>query len=159
MRKSQATDALETFCRNPWEFQQTIETPLKNLPSFVKTIVSAGEKIEEASLTIDQVVFEPKTLIHMFAIHSLPVAYERGVSLRAVGQQEVEELLVSVLSDWIDFLFIPEPQSFAIYADHDEYTTIYSHTSSKLDRVAIALTGQGFVVVTNYERRFSRLRV
>jgi hypothetical protein len=150
----ESAESLEGFRRNPWEFQQTFETPLKNLQPFVKTIVANGEDLRTASLVIDQVVFEPKELIEMLTSYSIPLACKRGLSLTAVGQHEIEELLRTTLSEWIDFLFIPEPHSFAIYADHDEYTTLYAHHRSHLDRLARALSDQGFKLVTNYERRF-----
>ncbi len=47
-------------------------------------------------------------------------------TLRAKGQQNVAELLEAMLGDWIDFVFVPTTESFAIYADHDEYTTFYT---------------------------------
>jgi hypothetical protein len=145
---------LETFRGNPWEFQQTFETPLDDLPSFVKTIVSAANPIQATSLTIDQAVFEPRNLIGMLANYSFPPQYQHGLCLTAAGQKEVEELLSIVLSDWIDFLFVPEPQSFAIYADHDEYTTFYARTPAKLNLIAAALTEQGFKSKPLYKRVF-----
>ena len=154
MKKSEAAEALEEFCRNPWEFQQTFETPLKNLQPFVKAIVSSGEGLQTASLIIDQVVFEPRALIQMFEKYSVPLTYDHGVCLSPEGQHEVEELLGSVLSEWIDFLFLPGMQSFAIYADHDEYTTFYSRARTGIDRLAVLLSDHGFKRVPNYERRF-----
>jgi hypothetical protein len=151
---SEAPEMLETFRGNPWEFQQTFKTPLKNLPSFVNTIISSGEPIHAGSLTIDQVVFEPRTLIDMLAKYSIPPTYPRGICLTAAGEKEVEELLSTVLSDWIDFLFVPEPQSFAIYADHDEFTTFYARTPAKLNSIAAALTEQGFKAQPLYKRGF-----
>jgi hypothetical protein len=151
---STAADVLETFRGNPWEFQQTFETPLDDLPSFVKTIVSAGEPIQSAPLTIDQAVFEPRNLIGMLTNYSIPLIYPRGLCLTAAGEKEVEELLSTVLCDWIDFLFVPEPQSFAIYADHDEFTTFYARTPAKLNSIAAALTEQGFKAQPLYKRGF-----
>ena len=58
------------------------------------------------------------------------------------------------MSDWVDFVFIPEPKPFVIYADHDEYITFYANTKSNLNRVADALLAQGFKSVQNFERNF-----
>lgn len=154
MKSSDATQALEQFRGSPWEFQQTFETPLKNLQPFVKAILSTGEPVQAASLMIDEVVFEPRDLIEMLSSYSIPLTYERGRCLTAESQEEVEQLLCTVLSDWIDFLFVPEPESFAIYADHDEFATFYAHTRVELDRVVKALSDSGFKVEANYERRF-----
>jgi len=71
----------------------------------------------------------------------------------AVGQREIEELLNAALSDWVDFIFVPAPKPFVIYADHDEYTTFYANTGSNLNRVAEPLLTQGFEEVSEYQRR------
>lgn len=154
MKGADTTEALEEFCRSPWEFQQTFETPLKNLHQFVKTILSAGEIVQSASFTIDLVVFEPTDLINLLQSRSIQATLKHGLCLVAEGPQEAEELLRAVLSEWIDFLFIPEPQSFAIFADHDEYSTFYAHTRASLNRLSTALSEHGFKRVTNYERCF-----
>ncbi|MHB8526786.1 MAG: hypothetical protein ACYDD2_11590 [Candidatus Acidiferrales bacterium] len=154
MTRSEAIDALEKFRMNPWEFQLTFETPLKSLQPFVKTILDALKLLKLASVTIDLVVFEPRDLIGMLASRSIPPTYERGVCLTATDRLEIEELLRVTLSEWIDFLFVPEPSQFVIYADHDEFTTFYAHTRLTLDRVAGALLDQGFKMEANYERRF-----
>ena len=93
MTPSDAPEVLEQFRKNPWEFQQTFETPLKDLAPFVASIISAGAPLQAGSLVIDLVVFEPRTLIEMLAAHSIPPRYERGFCLRAEGQQEMEEVL------------------------------------------------------------------
>ena len=145
--------ALKQFRKTSWKFQRTFQTPLKNLQIFVTTIVSAIQPIEAGRLTIEQVVFEPKHLIDLLTVFSIPPPYDHGPSVIAVGQQEVEALLQAGLSDWIDFIFVPEPKPFVIYADHDEYITFYAHTRSNLNRVVKALPGHGFEPVLNYERK------
>jgi hypothetical protein len=154
MTFSENPSALKKFRRTAWKFQQTFQTPLKNLEPFVSTIISAGEQWKSGSLTIEQAVFDPNELIALLNRNSLPPRYEYGVSLTALGQQEVEALLSAALAGWIDFIFVPEPKSFAIYADHDEFTTFYAHTRSNLNRVTKALIGKGFQPVLGYEREF-----
>ena len=154
LKSSIATETLEKFRRSPWEFQQTFETPLKNLDSFVKAILSAVEAVQSGSFSIDQVVFEPTDLISLLESHSIRPEYRHGLCLIAEAQSEVEQLLRTVLSEWIDFLFVPQPESFAIFADHDEYSTFYAHNRANLDRLASALSEQGFKAVTDYERHF-----
>jgi len=151
---SEALETLERFRENPWEFHQTFETPLRNLAPFVARIVSAGGPLRAGSLVIDLVVFEPRTLIDMLTTYSIPLKYGRGLCLRAEGQQEVEEVPRVVLNDWVDFLFVSEPQTLAIYADHDEFTTIYAHTRAELARVAGPLRDDGFNVEGLYVRSF-----
>jgi hypothetical protein len=154
MTTADGLEVLHQFHENPWEFQQTFETPLRDLPRFVARIVSAGGPLQGGSLIIDLVVFEPRNLIDMLVAYSIQPRYERGLCLTAAGQQEVEQLLRVVLSDWIDFLFLPAPQTFAIYADHDEFTTLYGHTRTDLERVAGPLPDGGFKVEPDFIRTF-----
>jgi hypothetical protein len=153
MKLSQLQGSLKRFRRTPWRFQQTFQTPLKNLKPFVATISSALAPFGSASVTIDQVVFEPKRLIAVLSQHHLPPQYGREWCITAESQSEAEGLLQAALGDWVDFVFIPAPKPFVIYADHDEYTTFYANTKSNLNRVAQSLTAGGFVSVPDYERQ------
>lgn len=87
---------------------------MQHLRSFVAAIVSADQQLKSGRLTIEQAVFEPKHLVDLLASHSISPRYRRGVSLTATGQQEVEALLYAGFSDWVDFIFVPEPKPFAI---------------------------------------------
>jgi hypothetical protein len=153
MTLTETPGALKRFRKTSWKFQRTFQTPLRNLPTFVTTIVSAAQPLKGGSLTVEQAVFEPNHLNGLLTNYSIPSKCEHGLSLIVAGSQETEMLLLAVLSDWIDFLFIPDPKPFVIYADHDEYTTFYAQTRSNLNRVINALSGQGFDPVPNYERR------
>ena len=114
--------------RNLWKFQRTFQTPLHDLRTFVGTIVSAVHGLEAGTFTSDQVVFEPKNLTSLLTSYSIMPPYTHGVSVTAGNQREVEALLQAALSDWIDFVFVPDPKPFVMYTDHDEYTTFYAHT-------------------------------
>jgi hypothetical protein len=111
--------------------------------------------MKSGCLTIEQAVFEPTHLINLLASYSMsmPPRYGCGFSLTATGQQELEMLLLAVFSDWVDFIFVPEPKSFGIYADHDEFTTFFAHTRSNLNRVVKPLAEGGFKMIPDYERR------
>ena len=153
MNVSEHPGVLERFRKAPRPFQRTFETPLKNLPNFVRTILSANEHVQGGCLIINQVVFEPKHLMALLAEHSLPAPCGHGSSVTVAGEQEVAALLEAGLSDWVDFLFVPTPETFSIYADHDEYTTFYAVEISNLDRIVDALSAEGFASVAEYERR------
>ena len=75
-----------------------------------------------------------------------------GTGCLSTGRYEVELLLEAALSDWINFLFVPAPEQFVMYADHDEYTTFYTGAKSSLDRIAGDLSAKGFARVSDYER-------
>jgi hypothetical protein len=153
MMLSEATGAIKKFRRTSWKFQQTFLTPMKHLQTYVAAIVVANQEIKSGCLTIEQTVFEPAHLIRLLQKSSLPTRYASGTSFTPTGHEEVEALLLTVFSDWVDFIFVPTPKSFAIYADHDEYTTFLAHTRSSLNGVANALVNKGFTVIANYERR------
>ena len=98
-------------------------------------------------------MFEPEHLLDILTRHSLPHQYQKGTAVVAEGQQESEELLHAAFSDTMDFLFVPTPKPFVIYADHDEFTTFYANTRSNLNRVSDALLTQGFEEVSGYQRQ------
>jgi len=154
MNISEAPGALKKFRRTVWKCQETFLTPMNDLRSFVAAIASANGQMKSGSVTIEQAVFEPTNLLNLLASHSMPPRYARGISLTAAGQQEIETLLRAIFSDWIDFIFVPEPRSFTIYADHDEYTTFFAHTRGNLNQVATALVDKGFKTVPDYDRHF-----
>lgn len=116
--------------------------------------MSAYESLEQASAIVDQVVFEPKHLLELLDKHSLPPQYIAGSCYTAIGSSEAKELLQAALSDWVDFLFLPTPKPFVIYADHDEYITFYANTKSNLNRVVQPLAAKKFTAIPNYSRRF-----
>lgn len=145
---------LKPLRRTPPPFQQTFETPLKALESFVGIIVSAG-RVDGGSFFIDKEVFEPVNLTKCLRRYSIS-SDRRHCTLIATSRSEAEALLQAALSDWLDFVFIPEPHSFLIYADHDEYTTFFAHRRSNLNRVARALLEGGFAAVQYTRQSLSK---
>jgi len=143
---------LSKFGRTPWGLQTTFGTPLENLESFVSTILPDEGEFEKGSATIDEIVFEPRTLNALLAGDPALSQLSRDWSIHAEGKEHVRELLQSVLSDWIDFLFVPTPKPFVIYADHDEFTTFYASTRSNLNRVVQPLLSKGFKQIPDYQR-------
>ncbi len=152
MTLSETPGSLKRFRRTPWRFQQTFHTPLKNLQLFVSTILSSHQPFPSASLTVDEVVFEPRHMISLLSRYSLPPQYGHDSCITANGTQQVADLLAAALSDWVDFAFVPTPKPFVIYADHDEYTTFYANTKSNLHPVIQALSNAGFEKVLDYQR-------
>jgi hypothetical protein len=127
---------------------------IKKFDSFVETIVSANEKVESGTVIIDEIVFEPENLNTFLNGHPLTKEIQRDYLLTTENKEQVKGLLVAVLSDWIDFLFIPTPIPFVIYADHDEYTTFYTNTKSNLNSIVDRLLEKGFKQIINWQRQF-----
>jgi hypothetical protein len=134
VKLSDNPNALKQLRKAQWNFQQTFKTPLKNLHPFAAAIISAASP-DSACVTIEQAVFEPSHWIDLLARHSLSPRYEKGVTVTAVGRQEMEQLLETALTDWFDFFFVPTPKPFVIYADHDgtqRFLAIPARTSTGL---------------------------
>lgn len=90
----------------------------------------------------------------MLERYALAPRYDRGVTITAEGRAEVSALLCSTLADWIDFLFVPQPHSFSIYANHDEFATFYAHKRANLNLVTgPLLLAAGFKLEADYERK------
>ena len=105
-------------------------------------------------------------LPHVVDTHDVGAAHDRkrdrrGGTFHAVVRRQVErvarqalrEVREAVLSEWIDFLLVPMPESFVIYADHDEYTTFFARREEQLSGVVEALTAARFREV-DYVRTF-----
>lgn len=147
MRILESSDILKRHRQATWEFQQTFRTPLQNLNRFVDLIMSALAGIERANVVFDQVVFDPKyELVPLYAKYQLPRKWH-GATIEAEGAHEVRELLQAALSEWIDFLCVPSPTQFLIYADHDEYITFLAHRKGKICALLDSLSGSGFKAV------------
>jgi hypothetical protein len=152
MNVSENPGSLERFRKTAWQFQRTFQTPLQNLRTFIRTILSANDLVQSGCVIIDQVVLEPKHMMALLAKNALPAQLSHGLSVTVAGERDVETVLEAALSDWVDFLFVPTPEPFLIYADHDEYTTFYAGKVSNLDRLLDALSAKGFANVPGYER-------
>ena len=145
------TEGIKQFRAAPWPFQSTFLTPMKNLSGFVGALL-ARFVLEYGGLQTDIVVFEPLNLLELLSTRSIPVNDTWHFILEAEGQVEIAELLEAALGDSVDFIFVPSPGSFAIYADHDEYTTVYASTDSELRNLVSGLQAAGFNCVTHYTR-------
>jgi hypothetical protein len=154
MKVTHTAGTLKRFRRTPWKFQITFQTPLKQLEAFVAGIVESGEPPESAALTIDQVVFDPRHLDVLVIERNGESPLKRGDTIAAVGPDEVADLLKAGLADWIDFTFVPQPKRFVIYADHDEYCTVFANSGSNLNRVVASLGATGFEPVRDWLREF-----
>ena len=89
-------------------------------------------------------MFEPDNLLALLKARKLAINNFWTFCAEASNTEDLTVLLGAMLRDWIDFVFVPSPASFAIYADHDEYLTIYVPTSSGLDQLVTRLEVVGF---------------
>ena len=76
------------------------------------------------------------------------------VAITATGHAEIAALLEAALGDWVDFFFVPLPDIFTIFTDHDEYTTFYADEEANLSLLTCALRKEGFEEVRGWKREF-----
>ena len=145
--------SLKRLRKTPWRFQRTFATPLKSLPSFVSTILSALKAVQRGEVVIDAIVFEPRHLYTLLSANSLPLGIQGETCIEAEGPTDVEALLIAALGDPVDFWFVPTPKTFVIYADHDEYATFFAISKSNLNMAVMPLLEKGFKPV-EFERVF-----
>ncbi len=136
---------IKNLRRRPPPFQVTFCTPLNDLKKFAELLLDAGTATG-ANALIDQEVFEPKNVIDCLERHSIAAEKRRDV-LVASNSTEAKALLEALLGDWLDFVFLPQPRSFVLYADHDEYTTIFAHKRRILTSLTERLLGSGYTKV------------
>jgi hypothetical protein len=148
---SERTEEIRRFHADPWHFQQSVETPLQDLNRFVSVILGRCEW-EKATLSSDEVVFEPRDILELLARSSISVENYWDLNLDAEGLESIAELLEAALGDSVDFVFLPFPESIAIYADHDEYTTFYCKDQSVLADLTSKLVQAGFEPISDYIR-------
>ena len=151
MTLTQTPGAIKRFRRTPWRFQQTVVRPhADNLAAFVSTITAAHGHIEEATVTLDQIVFKTERMTVLCPAGSqLPLTRESSI---LVSAEEVDALLVAAFKDGPDFIFIPSPKPFVFYADHDYYITFYASTKSHLNHIIEPLASHGYKLVKNWQR-------
>lgn len=152
MTTTHTPGVMKRFGRAAWRFQETFETPLHDIDRFVSTIASAHGNIQKASIVIDQVVFDTEHLNALVSADASPIQLARDFSITTGSPHEVEPLLRAAFADWIDFLFVPTPKPFVIYADHDEFVTFYANTKSHINQIVKPLTSHRYSVVQNWKR-------
>jgi hypothetical protein len=89
------------------------------------------------------------------ANNSLSVENHYDLTIEAEGRHAIANLLQAALGDWVDFVFVPSPETFAMYADHDEYTTFYTLDDGILRNLISGLQKSGFQAVLDYTRASS----
>jgi hypothetical protein len=152
MQSSLQYGAIKKFRRTPWRFQQTFRTPLRSLASFTATILGALDHADSGTVVIDAVAMPPAKLNTLLSQEKLSSDLRHDMAIVAETTHELESLLAAALGGCVDFLFVPSPKPFVLYADHDEYSTFFANSKKNLNVVTCALTAQGFATVENYIR-------
>jgi hypothetical protein len=145
-------DRITRFKAAPPKYEQTFTTPLDDLSRFANTLLSPFME-REATVLIDTVVFKPYELLEYLAAEGFtPEQNLREVQITANGEHSPADLLEATLSEWIDFLFLPASGKFALYADHDEWTTVVSDDLSVIEAIQNAMAKADFKFIDSYKR-------
>ena len=111
-------------------------------------ILSSIDGLRGGHVVIDQDIgFESRHLAPLLKRFGAAAQLERDWSIETSTPENVQLLLQAALGDWLDFVFVPDPSPFSIYADHDEYCTFFAHSKSNLNRVVNRLIAAGSEVV------------
>lgn len=127
-------------------FQVTFGTPRERLDTFVGTLIGDPCDVKGAWIYVETVVFEPRSLSKLLEAQGIECPYLQDRVVRAETAQEARELLRAALNDWVDFFFELEPGRFALYADHDDFTTLYTARENRLKRTVRAMRELEFEV-------------
>ncbi|MEK6397606.1 MAG: hypothetical protein V4734_05935 [Terriglobus sp.] len=145
-------DQITRFKASPPRYEQTFLTPLNDLKRFVSTLLSPFQD-KEAAVLIDTVVFVPYELLEYLATEGFtPQEFLRNVQITAFDEHTLASLLEATLGEWIDFLFLPRSGKFALYADHDEFTTLFSDDLSVIEIIQNAMAKAEFKFIDSYKR-------
>ncbi|GGG76235.1 hypothetical protein GCM10011585_18920 [Edaphobacter dinghuensis] len=132
-------------------FQQTYATPLNDLSTFVHTLLDSFEA-NKGVVCIEQLVFNPRELI--WYLKGLGIVTDESrlehSTLEAEDTAEVVNILECLLGQWIDFAFFPSSKEFVSYADHDEYTTVFTPTVEILNLLRSKMQAQSFKEIENW---------
>lgn len=135
----------------PFEFQQTYHTSLDNLSAFVHSLL-APFTFTDAELRIETWVFTPEAFLQQLQTFDIAASSGdlNGAIIHAQNRNEAETLLEAALGEWMDFAFFPISGDFAIYSDHDEYTTVFTKTQQAMTSLSESMMQQGFKLISDW---------
>jgi len=122
---------------------------LKDLPWFARQLVNSAGGFRAALLVV-AIIFDPDALAALRRTlgEQRPVGEAPGHLIEG-DADELTATLAAALQNGLDVTVLFEPARLAIFADHDEYTTIFS--SSPLGELKEQLTARG-VKLVDYHR-------
>ena len=152
IRVGKNTGALRRFREAPPKFEQTYETS-KEMERFTAAVMSLIKPKAEAQVILSQIVFEPKNLIELLRFNGISASEESLHQAEITANSfDIPCLLQAAWNDWVDFLFVAENSAISLFADHDEWTTIFASSQEELDSCTTLLDSANFKRVEGYIR-------
>jgi hypothetical protein len=135
--------------RREWKRQITCVTPLKDLPWFARELADSARDFRAALLLVD-ITLGTETIEswRQSMGEQRPVGEAPG-HLIVANADELTAALAAALQDTVDVTVLFAPARLAIFADHDEFTTVFS--PSPLGQLKERLTERG-VRLVDYHR-------
>jgi hypothetical protein len=135
--------------RREWKRQFTCHTPLKDLPWFAGELVKSAGDFRVALLLVDVILGTYTIEKWRRSMGEERPVGETPAHVIEANPDELTAGLAAALADVVDVTVLFEPARLAIFADHDEYTTIFS--SSPLGDLRERLIARG-VPLVDYHR-------
>jgi hypothetical protein len=131
--------------------QMTFAVTRQGAPAFAAALLSGEQPCERAELVVEGTsgaLYHVGPLIAQPALEALP----RDTTIAATDGEASAALLAAALSDYVDFWFVPKPGGLLVYADNDEYATVFAHRQGAVSRAGERLRAAGIPEVDGYER-------
>jgi hypothetical protein len=131
--------------------QMTFAVTRDGAPAFAAALLSDEPPCESAELVVEGL---SGALYHVGPLIAHPPLepLARDTTIAATGGEAAAALLAAALSDYFDFWFVPRPGGLVVYADNDEYATVFAHRQGAVSRAGERLRAAGFREVVGYER-------
>jgi hypothetical protein len=135
--------------RKAGDAQLTFAVTRAGAKAFASALLSGDPPCERAALVVEETsgaLYHIGPLIEQPPLESLP----RDTTITATGREAAEALLAAALSDYVDFWFVPTPGGLLVYADNDEYATVFAHRQGPVSKAGERLRAADLTEVTGY---------
>jgi hypothetical protein len=132
--------------------QATFEVPAKGYAAFASVVAAGEDPAAGSTLVVRESVFPPRRTRKLLA-HGNPDTVLPAGSTIVIDGLHAEALIAAALGDGIDFWYTPAAGGFTIYADHDDYATIFAPRQGAVSRLSERLRLAGFHEVPSYRRK------
>jgi hypothetical protein len=132
--------------------QATFVVTPNQYAAFAAAIAGGGDPPSASTLVVRENVFQPRRTRPLLAKGSPETLFPTDTTI-AVDGPHAEALLAAALADGIEFWFSPAAGTFLVYADRDDYATVFAMREAAVARVAERLRAAGFTEVPSYRRK------
>lgn len=126
------------YKQRTWTHSTTCVTPLKKLTWFVDQILEAVGPLEEVGVMV-RVVLSTNHLDKLRAQHDISEPVGRSPFHLTHKADDTRALLIAAFADPVDFSLFSVPKRLVLFADHDEYTSIFGMSTSTVSRIVAPL--------------------